>query len=139
MDTSVLVAAHTREPHTAPAQAWLSENTDELILTTWTLVECDSALAIKRRRGELDEAAQIAASIDIEAFAARHAPLFIPTEADYQRAREFCRQAASGLRAGDALHLAVALRLEASHLATLDQVLAANAIQQGLAVALILR
>lgn len=139
LDTSVLVAAHTREPHTVVAQNWLAEqNGGDLIITSWALVECDSALAIKRRRGELGEGGQIAASADIDAFASRFAPLVTAQESDFQRAREFCRQAASGLRAGDALHLAAALRLEATHFATLDRVLADNAVKHGMTLAIAL-
>lgn len=137
VDTSVLVAAHTREPHTALAQTWLAEQSgSDLIISTWALVECDSALVIKRRRGELDEAGQMAASADIEHFAKRFAPLVTAQEYDYQRARELCRRAASGLRAGDALHLAVALGLKATHFATLDRVLSDNAVKHGMTVSI---
>ena len=135
VDTSVLVAAHTCEPHTALAQTWLAEQSgSDLIISTWALVECDSALAIKRRRGELDEAGEMTASRDIESFANHFAPLVTPQESDHQRAKELCRQAASGLRAGDSLHLALALRLETAHFATLDRVLADNAVKHGLAL-----
>lgn len=134
IDTSVLVAAHTREPRTALAQAWLTaQGGNQLILSSWTLVECDSALAIKERRGEIDAATQAAVIAEIEALAARIKPLIAPTDVDYRRARELCRYSASRLRAGDALHLALALRLGATHLATLDEILAANAIAHGLA------
>lgn len=134
IDTSVLVAAHTREPRTAFAQAWLTaQGGNQLILSSWTLVECDSALAIKERRGEIDAAMQAAVIAEIEALAARIKPLVVPTDVDYRRARELCRYSASRLRAGDALHLALALRLGATHLATLDEILAANAIAHGLA------
>ena len=140
VDTSVLVAAHTREPHTALAQTWLAEQSgSDLIITTWALVECDSALAIKQRRGELNAAGQIAASRDIDHFANRFAPLVTALEDDHQHARELCRHAASGLRAGDALHLAVALRLETTHFATLDRVLADNAVRHGMTLAIALR
>lgn len=133
VDTSVLVAAHSREPHTALAQTWLAEQSGgDLIISTWALVECDSALAIKLRRGELDAAGQTAASADIEHFTNRFAPIVSAQECDYQRAKELCRQAASGLRAGDALHLALALRLETTHFATLDRVLADNAVKHGM-------
>lgn len=132
VDTSVLVAAHTLEPHTALAQAWLAGPPGELVLTPWTLLECESALTIKQRRGELDAAGQHAASEDIAAFAACCGPLALIQLEDHQLARQLCRQAASGLRAGDALHLAAALRLQATHLATLDHILARNAAAQGL-------
>lgn len=139
IDTSVLVAAHTREPHTTLAQIWLTERSGgDLIITTWALVECDSALAIKHRRGELGAAGQLAASADIEAFANRFAPLNTVIESDYLRARELCHHSASGLRAGDALHLAAALRLDATHFATLDQALADNALKHGMALGITL-
>ena len=134
VDTSVLVAAHTREPRTAMAQAWLAAlSCGELILSTWTLVECESALAMKVRRGEMDADGQAAAVADIDAFVACFMPFAVPTGADYHRARELCRHAASGLRAGDSLHLALALRLGATHFATLDKVLATNAAVHGVA------
>lgn len=136
VDTSVLVAAHVREPHTELAQAWLSGQGGDLLLSTWTLLECESALAIKARRGELDAAGQAQAIEDIEALATRFAPLVGPLDADFQHARVLCRDAASGLRAGDALHLAIALRLGAGALATLDSILASNSAAHGIAPAL---
>jgi predicted nucleic acid-binding protein len=138
VDTSVLVAAHVREPHTGLAQSWLAQQSGGLLISSWALVECDSALAIKRRRGELDAPSQATAIIDIDAFAARFAPLAPPLEADLQHARLFCRNAESGLRAGDALHLAIALRLGAKQMATLDSVLAKNAAAYGIAPAITL-
>ena len=82
VDTSVLVAAHVCEPHTALAQNWLAGQSGGLLLSTWALLECDSALAIKLRRGELDIAAQAQAIEDIDAFAIRFAPLAVPMDAD---------------------------------------------------------
>jgi len=137
VDTSVLVAAHTRETYTAMAQEWLAgQSGGGLILSTWMRLECESALAIKLRRGEMDAAGQIAASVDIAEFAAYFAPHAVPTEVDYRRARELCRHAPSGLRAGDALHLAIAQRLQASHFATLDRTLANNAAAHGMTLAI---
>lgn len=137
VDTSVLVAAHTREPHTALAQAWLSgQSGGGLIVSTWALLECDSALAIKLRRGELDGQGQAAAIADIDALTACFSLLAVPEAADFPRARELCRHARSGLRAGDALHLVMAQRLKVSHFATLDRTLADNAAAQGLALAI---
>jgi Predicted nucleic acid-binding protein, contains PIN domain len=107
VDTSVLVAAHCSEKHTGLAQGWLEELSDaELIISAWTLLECESALAIKVRRQELDLSNQSAVLDDIQVFADMYAPFPVPDEQDYGQARKFCRLAGCGLRAGDALHLA---------------------------------
>ncbi|MBU2839951.1 type II toxin-antitoxin system VapC family toxin [Acidithiobacillus thiooxidans] len=135
VDTSVLVAAHCSEKYTGLAQGWLEELSDaELIISTWTLLECESALAIKVRRQELDLSNQSAVLADIQAFADMYAPFPVPDEQDYGQARKFCRLAGCGLRAGDALHLALALRLETRQFLTLDHLLGTNAVAQGFAV-----
>lgn len=135
VDTSVVVAAHVREPHTAMAQAWLArQTTGTLLLSSWMVVESASALAIKVRRGEIDEATRAAAEADIDAFVALFAPLITPGEADFARARALCRQPVLALRAGDSLHVAIASRLAATHFATLDVILARNALAQGMSL-----
>ena len=134
VDTSVLVAAHTHEPQTQIAQAWLAVDAGDLLVSAWTLLECESALAIKLRRGELTGAGRSEAIAGIDTFVAQSAPVIVPTEADFQRSRELCRHAASRLRAGDSLHLAIALRVKATHFAALDQVLATNAAVHGFAM-----
>ena len=49
------------------------------------------------------------------------------SRAAFQKAAELAMQHKHGLRAGDALHLAVALEIGAKSIATLDSVMAANA------------
>lgn len=132
VDTSVLVAAHVREPHTARAQQWLSSG-DSLLVSGWALVECDSALGIKRRRREIDARQQAAALRDIDAFVAGMATLVHAEPDDFAAARSFCRRTTDGLRAGDALHLAIALRLQARKFATLDDALSSAAAASGIA------
>jgi predicted nucleic acid-binding protein len=56
--------------------------------------------------------------------------------ADKRTSHSDTPQQADHQRAGDALHLATALRLGANQLATLDRVLAANAATQGLTLAI---
>lgn len=134
VDTSVLVAAHVREPHTARAQACLSTG-DLLAVSSWALVECESALGIKRRRKEIDARQQTATLRDIDAFVAGMATLVHSEPGDFTLARGFCRRTTDALRAGDALHLAIALRLKARKFATLDQVLASAVAASGIAPA----
>ena len=52
----------------------------------------------------------------------------------FEMAAEMTKLHGHGLRAGDSLHLAVALELGASHMATLDITLAANAKHKGMEI-----
>lgn len=50
LDTSVLVAALTREPRTADMQAWLgAQEAGTLCISDWTVTEFSSALSMKVR------------------------------------------------------------------------------------------
>lgn len=133
VDTSLVIASHVREAESARALAWLAEHADKpLLFSTWLLTECASALSIKQCRGEIDAALHAEASAGVEALVRHLGPAHPPQESDFLAARGFCSQASSGLRAGDALHLAIALRLGASHFATFDTTLARAATVQGL-------
>jgi uncharacterized protein len=133
VDTSVLIAAHTHEQQTSLAQNWLmTQQGSDLILSVWTLVECESALAIKFRRGEIDEVDHIDTTRELREFTAKFSPIAVPIEQDFQKARELCRNVLSGLRSGDALHLAMALRLDVALFVTFDRILNKNAEALGL-------
>ena len=54
------------------------------------------------------------------------------SRAAFRHAADLVKQHRFGLRAGDSLHLAEALELGASHMATLDGTLADNAERKGL-------
>lgn len=135
LDTSALVALVANEP-TAPAlKRWLGGQGDRpLCSSDWCVPEVASALAIKVRTGQLEEAQADAAW---EAFGAACDGLLTlqPVQAgDYSLAAQMCRVPQSGLRAGDALHLAVALRCECDALLAFDQTLNKNASASGLAL-----
>jgi uncharacterized protein len=139
VDTSILVAAHCLEPATGQVQSWLAaRRPSELVGCSWLLTEVASALSIKERRGEINRSRHQAISSDILVFLAQCVTLEPPTENDFEVAATFCHNAASRLRAGDALHLAVALRLKTRYIATLDGVLLENALARGLLDGLLL-
>lgn len=133
-DTSLIVAALTNEPHSERARAWLrSVPAEPLAISAWTLTEVASALAMKYRRGVLDDATL--ASIDAlwtEFRLARCSMLSID-ESHFRQAADLVNTPPRGLRAADALHLAVTLRAGAA-LATFDHDLAASAMARGIAV-----
>ncbi len=119
LDTSLVVAALTPEIATARVQAWLSETTD-LFVSEWVTTETSSALSIKLRTGQIDLDAR-ARALAMYHRLLSDSFLSLPVLAAHHRtAATFADRHDLGLRAGDALHLAVA----ADHgltLATLDE------------------
>lgn len=120
-DTSLVVAGLTIEPHTGRAQRWLGTQEAGTICTSpWTITEVSSALAIKRRHGQLDAADHARALAN---WREQQQDMFVlipvSTEA-FTFAARFCDMKDATLRAGDALHLAV-VSLGGHALATLDE------------------
>lgn len=132
VDVSVWVALLANEPSSPGLQRWLEGEAGQLLTSRWSVVEIASALSIKVRRGELTAPQAQDLCERFDALAPGEVSLVAVASADYEHAAALCRNADSGLRAGDALHLAVALRAHANHLATLDRTMAMNAEKLGL-------
>lgn len=133
-DTSVLIAALTDEEHTATAAAWLvTQSPGQLVASSWADVELASGLGIKVRTGQLDEASRARA---MQAWRITRAASFeiAPVEAqDFATATQLLDRPGLNLRAGDALHVAIALRLDL-RLVTFDKGMAGAAVLAGLSV-----
>jgi predicted nucleic acid-binding protein len=132
VDTSVIVALLTVEPKTQSVMAWYAGLQEVPMAADWLLTEFSSAISIKVRTGQLSEAnaKQVRKEFDLlTAGGLRFAP--VSREA-FRQAGEIVKQHQNGLRAGDSLHLAMALELGASSMASLDSTLAANAKGKGL-------
>ena len=126
VDTSVLVALCTNEAKTADVVKWYAACADELASATWCVTEFASALGIKQRTGQLSESQAQAAWFKFERVCANDLQL-LPVEAmTFHKAAMLTMDAAAGLRAGDALHLACAMEAKAAGVVTLDAVLAKN-------------
>lgn len=131
LDTSILVAAFTREPRTEDMQDWLAaQDADSLCISDWVLTEFSAALSMKVRMEILTprERANV-----LGAFAAlRESSLStLPVSTiDYHTAAHFADDHAFGLRAGDALHLAIAYN-HGVELCSLDKTLVAAAEPMG--------
>ena len=91
-----------------------------------------SGFSIKVRRKELSEHQAVILFARFEQLIDDEVKVVAMAAGDYDHAMNLCRNAGSGLRAGDALHLASAARLGVSHLLTLDRVMAANAEALGI-------
>lgn len=122
LDTSVLVPLFVPEPESGSVRAWFDKQAGEtLAISDWTLAEFASAMGIKvRDKGLKAEQAYKACAL-MEKLAADSLKVFTPTRSDYARATGHLGHHALGLRAGDALHLAIANNEDARCLYTLDR------------------
>lgn len=120
LDTSVLGAIFFREPGAAGLVARLeSQRKETLMISAWTLTEMASVGRIKLRTGAIDAEMCRKALGNFQRFASMHLGTAEIEPADFRTAAVLI-ESPTPLRAGDALHLAVARRLGA-RLASLDR------------------
>jgi predicted nucleic acid-binding protein len=127
VDTSVLVALCVNEPMSPVVARWYAACTEELASASWCVTEFASALGIKQRTAQITAEQGASAWRAFERLCAGDLQLLPVEPATFHRAAGLTLDATTGLRAGDALHLAVALDAKAKSMATLDDLLARNA------------
>jgi uncharacterized protein len=104
-----------------------------LVISDWSLTEYSSALSQKRRSGYLDAPSHSQALSEFRIASERSFHVLPVTHDDFVKAAIFANRHASGLRAGDALHLAIAYGASLP-LVTFDKRLASAARDIGLQV-----
>jgi hypothetical protein len=133
LDTSVVASLFTTDANSARASAWLPAVSSRLAVSEWTLAEFSSALAIMERALRMSSAERARAEAACDAWVSRQRPAHPLSAGDGIAARRLMLSTSRPLRAGDALHLALAHRLGFT-LATVDNRMAAAAADLGLAV-----
>ncbi len=132
VDTSAIVALLTVEPKTQAVMAWYAGLREVPYCADWLLTEFSSALSIKMRARQVTEDQARMVRKEFKVLTAGGLRLVPVSRAAFKRAADLVKPHRFGLRAGNSLHLAVALELGVSHMATLDRTLANNAEQKGL-------
>lgn len=116
LDTSLLVAALTNEAETSHVQAWLgAQAADDLAISDWVTTEFSSALSVKLRSGQIESVHRAGVLTTFARLSADSLTVLPISASQFRMAARFVDQYALGLRAGDALHLAIC----ADHGATL--------------------
>jgi predicted nucleic acid-binding protein len=134
IDTSALVPAFVREPKSEAVLAWLETSGERLVVSEWAIAEFSSATAIKVRTGEIAYAMAKQARARFLDFAQDHCSIAVPQRAEFRRAAELAADVNLTLRAGDALHLAIAEASKAQGILCLDETMGASAKLIGLNV-----
>jgi len=127
LDTSAAVPLFVREPSSAAVDAWFESCAEPLLSSDWIVTEFASALSLKERAGALSTKDARAAWRGFEDFCESGLRLLTVSRQAFKEGARLARQQSHGLRAGDALHLAVAREGGAKAIATFDATLAANA------------
>ncbi|HEX5960384.1 MAG TPA: type II toxin-antitoxin system VapC family toxin [Rhodanobacteraceae bacterium] len=136
LDTSLLVAALTRETRTASVQRWLAgQPAESLVISDWTTTEFSAALSMKVRMKHLDEATRADVLAAFTALARETFTVLSVARPDFRAAARFADQHGSGLRAGDALHLGIVAN-HGEQLLSLDRVQVKAAVAAGISARL---
>jgi uncharacterized protein len=134
LDTSVIIAAFTAEAETIRVHKWLlAQPAGSLTISNWCSAELSSALSIKVRTNALTLDARAKALANWQQFQRNNVSATAIEPDAFEQAAQFCDQVELRLRAGDALHLAIAAAA-GHHIATLDGKMAAAAPKLGVPV-----
>jgi len=120
-DTSFVTPLVLPEPASDALTAFLMKSRPrELAVSLWTNVEFSSLVSRRLRMGELTEDQAEIARAAFQGMVARSYRMLLPSVADYALAAKLLENYKTGLRAGDALHLAIAKNHGAKMIYSLD-------------------
>ena len=123
-DTSFLVPLILPEATSDQIAAFVRRlPAEEFAVSHWTRVEFSSLIGREVRMGSLDAQAAARADARLEAMVDESFSILLPTADDFSLAKRYLGRFETGLRAGDALHLAVANNHRAAVIYSLDETL----------------
>jgi predicted nucleic acid-binding protein len=127
-DTSFLAPLILEEATSGKVEAFVAKlPAGELCVSHWTRTEFASLLSREVRMGGLMEDSALAAMDQFDSMVGESFQVLAPGVADFDLATRYIKHFATKLRAGDALHLAIAFNHGTQTLYTLDEGLLAAA------------
>lgn len=121
LDTSILVPLLAREAASDTVAAWFAKlPQNKLAISEWTCTEFVSAVGIKVRTGQLGADIALESVQAFRQLADESLTVLVPGKADFRRSSQYLERFDLGLRAGDALHLALAANHGAKVVYSLD-------------------
>ncbi|WP_419662591.1 PilT domain protein [Desulfosarcina variabilis str. Montpellier] len=113
--------------HQLPADA-------DLVISQWTRVEFASVLSRLVRMGELEKEVALRCSDKFSTLLSENLHVRLPSVADFNLCWKYLTRYDNSLRAGDALHLAIAANLAVEKIYTLDKGMLKAGRQLGLPI-----
>jgi len=121
LDTSFVTPLLLTEPTSAEVEAYVGKlPAGSLYISHWTALELAGVVAGEVRMKRLSAADARTVLAEFDNLVSDSLNVLMPTVADFGLAREYVERFATGLRGGDALHLAIAANHGAKKILTLD-------------------
>ena len=133
LDTAIILSLFVGEPMSEEVGDWVASRRQPLACSDWGLTECASALGIRLRRGDLDADSAAGAYRAIATFVNESCEVISCAGHHQSEAQRLLTRFDLPLRAGDALHLAIAQHAQAT-LVTCDKQLVTVAKATGVKV-----
>ncbi len=122
LDTSFVAPLVIAEDSSDAVEAYvLKVKPGELTTSMWTQVELSSLVSRKVRMGELSDSQAAVVRREFDRVLGESFEMLAPTAADFAAAVRYLESPKTALRAGDALHLAIAANHSAKRILTLDK------------------
>jgi predicted nucleic acid-binding protein len=121
LDTSFITPLLLKESTSAEVDAYVGKiPPGSLYISYWTALELAGVVAREVRMKRLTDSDARIVLAEFDVLASDSLNVLMPTVADFALAREYVERFATGLRGGDALHLAIAANHGAKKILTLD-------------------
>lgn len=121
-DTSFLAPLILQEATSETVEAFIAAlSPEQLCISQWTRVEFASLIAREVRMGSFTQGEALTAIVQFDDMVEKSWRVLVPRSGDYELAKNYVQRFETKLRAGDALHLAIAHNHGASVLYTLDE------------------